>query len=249
MRRALILWNILSPGAFILLWAAGHFWIGLAPLFAGHMAALFATLNPGCSWWGPVRTDFPDIGQPVWLTFDDGPDPDDTPWILEQLRRRDLKAAFFLIGENALRHPDLVRAILADGHLLGNHTQTHPQFSFWRLMPRAVRREIADCSAALAKITGSAPALFRPPAGHKNLFVHPALEKLGLRLMGWTVRGFDGSRSDPQAVLRRLLSGITPGSVVLLHEGRIAADGTRLIQSTLPPVLAAVENLARGNAG
>lgn len=159
----------------------------------------------------------------VWLTFDDGPDPLTTPILLECLARQGLRAGFFLVGEKAQRHPDLVRAIAAAGHLIGNHSQTHPAGRFWGLPPAAMWQEIAGCQQTLTDLLGSPPTLFRPPVGHHNPFVWPPLQALGLRMVLWNCRGYDTVSRDSAAVLRRLAAGLKPGAIVLLHEGRPGA--------------------------
>lgn len=160
----------------------------------------------------------------VWLTFDDGPDPLTTPDLLERLARHGIRAGFFLIGEKAHRHPELVRAIAAAGHLIGNHSQTHPAGRFWSLSPAAMWSEIAECQQTLTEITGTPPRLFRPPVGHHNPFVAVPLQALGLSMVLWNCRGFDAVSRDPIAVRRRLQTGLRPGAIVLLHEGRREAS-------------------------
>ncbi|MFP5247267.1 MAG: polysaccharide deacetylase family protein, partial [Thermoanaerobaculia bacterium] len=95
-----------------------------------------------------------------------------------------------------------------------------PSGSFWCSLPGRVRAEIDDCNRVLASATGAAPRWFRAPVGTKNPAVHPALELRGMRLIGWTARGFDGVASDPAQVLARILPDVAPGAIVLLHQGR-----------------------------
>lgn len=241
MRRLLLTWNLLSPLVFAACWMTGHFWPGFILLFLGHMALLWAVLHPRCQWLVPMRNAA--APETVWLTFDDGPDPEDTPYILDLLKDHGLRAAFFVIGQKAQHHPHLVWRILAEGHVLGNHTQTHPQFSFWRLGPTRLRQEITACSETLERITGQPPKLFRPPVGHKNVFLHPLLIEAGMECIGWRARGRDGVVRDPHQVLRQLLPAIKRGSIVLMHEGRTSMHGGRLIQQTLPAVLKHLSSL------
>lgn len=202
---------------------AGHFWTG-ALLHAAVVApVLWGTLNPNSALFGPLQRTTPN--KKLWLTLDDGPDPVDTPAILALLRKHGVKATFFVIGENAARHPDLVRRIAAEGHQLGNHTQSHPQASFWCLGPLRTQREILRCQKTIENITGEAPGVFRAPVGHHNMFVHPVLRSLGARLIGWSSRGLDGTDEDLGAVVARLKKTMAPGAIVLAHEGTaIAAE-------------------------
>lgn len=167
----------------------------------------------------------------VWLTFDDGPDPLTTPILLDCLACHGVHAGFFLIGEKAHRHPELVRAIAAAGHLIGNHSQTHAAGRFWGLPPAAMWREIAGCQQTLTHLLGSPPTLFRPPVGHHNPFVWPPLQALGLKMVLWNCRGFDAVLRDPVRVHRCLEAGLKPGAIVLLHEGR--ADAGELLRKVL----------------
>jgi peptidoglycan/xylan/chitin deacetylase (PgdA/CDA1 family) len=169
---------------------------------------LYGTLVPNAQLLGPVITCFEPEGQEVWLTIDDGPTAD-TPQILDALD--DAPATFFVKGALAREHPELIRAIAARGHGVANHSGTHPFSAFWRLGPAAIAREIDG---------GVASRWFRAPVGMKNPFVHPALRKRGMRLIGWSARGFDAVRDDIDRVLGRILPRVFPGAIVVLHQGR-----------------------------
>lgn len=244
MRRALIAANLIAPAAALALWGAGHGWWALAPLLAVHSATLWATLWPYSRWWGPQQNDFRPSGPEVWLTLDDGPDPEDTPAVLDALDAHHARATFFLIGEKAAVHPELVREIIRRGHTVGNHTMSHPQFSFWRLGPDSIAREVDAATAVLAPLIGAPPPLFRAPAGLRNLFLHPVLARRGVRLTGWSVRGLDGRDTDRERIVRRVLDGARPGAILLLHEGKRDADGRSLARDCVPAVLSALT--ARG---
>ncbi|MGI8820885.1 MAG: polysaccharide deacetylase family protein [Chthoniobacterales bacterium] len=192
----------------------------LAPIFASHLLWLYATLVPKSQWWGPVVTSFATSEQEVWLTLDDGPSPAHTLQLLDLLERFDARATFFVIGRQAEKHPHLITEILARGHQLANHTSTHPVASFWCAGPRMVAREI-DQGAAPLRATPERPVrYFRAPAGLKSPFLHPALERRGLRLIGWTVRGLDTALSDAVRVAARIEQQARPGAIILLHEAR-----------------------------
>lgn len=207
----------LHLGVALAWWQWGWRW-GLPLLLALHLVFVWGTLRPGSGLFGPVRRDFPAAGREVWLTIDDGPS-DDTAAILDLLDAHGAKATFFLVGERAAARPELVRAIAARGHGIGNHSHGHPQARFWALGPRAMRREILECQRALAAITGTSPRWFRAVVGHANPFVHAPLREAGLARLGWSARGFDAVRSDPGAVTARIARDLAPGAIVLLHEG------------------------------
>jgi peptidoglycan/xylan/chitin deacetylase (PgdA/CDA1 family) len=175
------------------------------------------------------------------LTIDDGPDGEHTRAAMDLLERHDSQATFFFIGDEAAGLAELVKEVAARGHGVGNHTRSHPAYSFWRLGPRRLREEIEGGGADLGEILGASPKLFRAPAGMRNLFVHPILKRLGLTLVAWSVRGFDGTKNDVDAIVARIESGLRPGAIVLLHERRAAPDGGRLLLQVLPRVIEAVE--------
>jgi len=240
MRRLLSALHLAAPVAAVAVWHAGWRWWALLPLLAAHWPTLWATLWPYSRWWGPQQLDFPPDGREIWLTLDDGPDPEDTPAILDALDAHGAKATFFLIGEKAAAFPDLVREMVRRGHEIGNHTQTHPQFAFWRLGPSALAREIDGAAAVLTPLLGHPPRLFRAPAGMRNLFLHPILRRRGLPLVGWTARGLDGRDTDRARIVGRLLAGARPGAILLLHEGKRDAGGRSLARDCVPAVLSAL---------
>jgi peptidoglycan/xylan/chitin deacetylase (PgdA/CDA1 family) len=209
--RKLILGCALLAAIFFLATVWFRPWIALGVLFVSHILILYPTLVANCQWWGPVVTHFETSRPEVWLTIDDGPHPLHTPRLLEILQRFDAKATFFVIGTRARNFPDQIDAIRAAGHEIANHTATHPSATFWCLPPRRIAQEIGGCPGDTR--------YFRAPAGMKNPFVHPALRRRGLQLIGWTVRGLDTLRRDAEAVTARVCKRITPGAIVLLHEG------------------------------
>lgn len=209
MRRA-ILWFAVLSAAFFLAVVWFHPWLALAVLFVSHMLLLFPTLVANCSWWGPIVRQFETQRREVWLTLDDGPNAQ-TAAVLELLDRFEAKATFFVIGNRAQKFPEAIERIRAAGHTIGNHTCSHPSGSFWAFGPARIVAEI-DCFPI-------ASPFFRAPAGLKNWFLHPLIEKRGMRLIGWTVRGLDTVSSDSRAVVARIRRRLRPGAVVLLHEG------------------------------
>lgn len=164
----------------------------------------------------------------VWLTIDDGPDPEDTPRILELLAAHGAHATFFVIGEKAGQHPELIRAIVAAGHEVAHHTHTHPVGTFWCAAPKRVAREL-DAGLAALQAAGVTPTRFRPPVGIKNLWLAPALCARGLTCVGWTARGLELRGGDADAVATRALRGLQPGNILLLHEGARLPAAMRVV--------------------
>ena len=218
--RVLLMVASLVPG--LLLMAAGWFWLGLLIHVLPVALILWGTFRPASQLFGKkiLRSS-----GGVSLTLDDGPDPETTPEILELLEEAGVRATFFLIGEKAARHPELVRAIAARGHLIGNHSFSHPHASFWAVGPRRAEREVTRCQEVLGEILGSQPQLFRPPVGHCNPFIHPVLKRRGLLLVGWSCRGFDGVSRSREQVRESLARSLSADAIVLAHESTpIAAE-------------------------
>jgi peptidoglycan/xylan/chitin deacetylase (PgdA/CDA1 family) len=211
MRNLIVGLAWLAPFAAIVIWphsAAAA--IGIVAL--SHALLLYPTLRSNVQWLGPVITRFDTNAREVWLTIDDGP-TDDTPALLELLKRLDVQATFFLKGK--LTTPEIVRTILDGGHTIGNHSQTHPSATFWCLPAPWIANEIDGCNGVLGKQT-----YFRAPVGMKNPAVHPLLTERGMILVGWTARGFDTVRADPERISTRILSSIEPGAIIVMHQGR-----------------------------
>lgn len=191
------------------------------------------TFLPNSRVFGPVfrRVE----GEGVLLTIDDGPDPVDTPVLLDLLDQHGQKAVFFVIGDKVRRFPDLAREILRRGHQIGNHTMTHPAGTMWCAGSRRTRREIAECSRVIEEVTGVKPRWFRAPAGHRNWFTHPVLREQGLELVGWQRRAFDTVRADVPGVVRQLTREVGDGDIVLVHEA------TPIAQEVVEGVLRALK--------
>jgi peptidoglycan/xylan/chitin deacetylase (PgdA/CDA1 family) len=152
----------------------------------------------------------------VALTFDDGPSVPYTGQILDILRKNHIHATFFICGENAVRYPDLVRRIRAEGHEIGNHTYSHP----WLYMMdrHKIADEIDQTQDVLQRITGRRPRLFRPPYGVRWFSLWPLLRERGLTMVLWSIRGYDG-RLGASAIAEKTLSQLEPGGIILLHDG------------------------------
>lgn len=227
-------------------WAAGG-------VVASHLALTAAGLWPKSALLGPNWTRLPDARGPanahgaperrIALTIDDGPDPDVTPRVLDLLDQYGARATFFCIGDLARRHPQWIEAIVARGHAVENHSQRH-RHTFSLSGPGALRREIEAAQQTLTEISGTRPLFFRAPAGLRNPFLEPVLCRLGLRLASWTRRGFDTRERDARKVTRRLLHGLAPRDILLVHDGHAArgAQGRPVVLDVLPEVLRGAAN-------
>ncbi|NJP65601.1 polysaccharide deacetylase family protein [Streptomyces spiramenti] len=160
----------------------------------------------------------------VALTVDDGPDPRWTPRLLDVLDTHDVRATFFVIGERAARHPELLRRIRAAGHTLGNHSHSHPQ-PFAALPPEAIESELAATQRAVVDATGEPPQLFRAPAGGWSRRVLETARGQGLTPVDWSVDPKDW-RSPPPGRIARVVLGARHGDIVLCHDGGGDRSGT-----------------------
>lgn len=159
----------------------------------------------------------------VALTFDDGPNDAATPFLLEVLARHDVRATFFAMGDFARQRPEIMRAVVAAGHLLGNHTMSHPKLSMESAA--RVRQELADCNAVLEDIAGVAVRYFRPPFGARRPVVLRIARELGLTPVMWNVTGYDWNPIGAEGILNNLQTGVARNqrqgraSNLLLHDG------------------------------
>lgn len=182
---------------------------------AGTLAA--AAFHRNAPLFGPVVGRGPVDDRAVYLTFDDGPNREATPRILDTLAAGDVPAAFFQVGRYAREHPELTRDVASAGHLVGSHTFSHRKLTF--LGPRAVRDEVLGGHAAVADAAGAPPVAFRAPHGHRNPFVDRTVKELGCPLVGWTLGVWDTDLPGAEEIRRRTRSGVRPGTILLLHDG------------------------------
>ena len=212
--------NLLFKLTAILVWHRSPWW-AVAVFTAPDFYLLYGMFVPESTILGPVLVRFvpsyPDA-QEIWLTIDDGPDPVDTPRILEVLDRHEARATFFVIGARARQYPELIQEILHRGHTLGNHSDSHPSATFWMAGAGRTFREVTGAIPPL-RAAGARPWAFRPPVGIRNPFLKTALRRAGLRCVNWSIRSGDCLTSDGQGVVNRVLRQARPGAIVLMHEG------------------------------
>src|SRR5450432_1711973 len=161
-------------------------WLIGVPLAVTGVAALtaYGATHPRSHLFGPTifATDSP---RKLALTFDDGPNPVITPKLLDLLDRHKAKATFFVIGKYVRQSPGLTKEILARGHLLGNHTDSHPNLFFCG--PEETRSELRRCTEAMLHATWESPKLFRPPYGYRSPWLGEIVHHLGMRTVTWTL--------------------------------------------------------------
>jgi peptidoglycan-N-acetylglucosamine deacetylase len=206
-----------------------HPWLIGAPATIAAAAGLtaYGAAYPRAQLFGRTvcRTNSP---RKLAITFDDGPNPSITPKFLDLLDRHEARATFFLIGRYTRECPDLVREIAARGHVVANHTETHP--NLFRLAPDKIRIELRLGGAAIANILGTPPKWFRPPWGLRNPFLAAAARELDMRVVLWTLLPGDWRAPSDQWLIDRMrpiavhadLHAKDPfatGHVLCLHDG------------------------------
>ncbi|HVE88381.1 MAG TPA: polysaccharide deacetylase family protein [Burkholderiaceae bacterium] len=225
-------------------WAVGA-------MCSSHALNVAFGFAPATTALGPVISQLPAVcaerGE-IALTFDDGPDAEVTPRVLDLLEEAGAQATFFCVGARARAHPNVVREIVSRGHAVENHAFGHSRaMGFWGV-GRLVR-DIGDAQKALADITGHAPKFFRAPFGIRTPLTEPALARLGLRCVAWNVRSLDSVDRRAARVAERIVRRLAPGAIVLMHDGaegrrrRIKADATSML-GALPLVLALLRERA-----
>lgn len=153
----------------------------------------------------------------VALTFDDGPDPIQTPKVLQILKEQQATACFFCIGHKVKGNEKLLQQMVVEGHLIGNHSFTHsglfPLYGLSRM-----KKDLQTCQSELERVTSQPVTLFRPPFGVTNPTIAKAVRQLGYTSIGWNIRTLDTQQPSPDKVLDRIRKGIKPGSIILLHD-------------------------------
>lgn len=216
-----------------------------AALAAAGAWGLFA---PRSRFFGPLVWRGSREGPPrVALTFDDGPHPEATPRILDELARQGARAAFFLIGQNAEKWPAIVRRIVEEGHLVGNHSYSHSRSGGWRFTAYW-EDEIRRTSRLIEDAAGVRTAWFRPPFAVKQWHMHRAVRRCGHSMITFTRRGMDGLPTTPGRIVDRLVPRANAGDILTLHDG-VASFKDRPIEPTIQALRPILEGLkARGLA-
>ena len=169
-------------------------------------------------------------GPYIALTFDDGPNEKLTPRLLDLLAQHHMHATFFVIGENAVQHPEILQRAVREGHEIGNHTWSHPNLA--KMSEENVRSQIKRTEETITGAIGSRPTLFRPPYGsltaREKHFIH---DELGYEIILWEVDPLDWKEPGPNIVSSRILKETRPGSIVLSHD--IHAQTIQAMPATL----------------
>jgi len=179
--------------------------------------------------------DLPNTEQKIYLTFDDGPTPEVTEWVLSVLQRYQIKATFFCIGDNIRKHPELFKKIILQGHAIGNHTFNHLQG--WKTPDKTYLENVALCRTEITKTVETVQTnLFRPPYGKIRLSQSAKLRKSGYKIIMWDVLSADfDAKTAPEKCLKNVVNNTTQGSIIVFHD---SIKAFRNLQYSLPKAIA-----------
>jgi len=199
----------------------------LLPVLGARAAAVLAgyhSMAPRSQWFGRAFSGLPPGSKQMALTFDDGPNDPHTLNLLDVLDRHNVVATFFMIGRYVRQRPDIALEVKKRGHVIANHTLTHPFLTFESTS--TVREELEQCRAALADAVGEHSNLFRPPWGARRPAVLRTARQLGLQPIMWSVTGFDWDAPSAEYIEKKVTARVKGGDVILLHDGGHKAFGT-----------------------
>jgi peptidoglycan/xylan/chitin deacetylase (PgdA/CDA1 family) len=210
-----------------------HFLLETVLYGAGTGVTLYLLFYPRSQWLVDNRSQVERDGC-VALTFDDGPDPVDTPRLLDLLREKNVKATFFVVGQRAERHPEIVRRAWDEGHLIANHTWSHRSL-FCFLLPQRLRTEIEGGSRSIERICGIRTRYFRSPVGLRHPLLRFVLQMKGLEYISWRVRSYDTTIRNSGVLSRHVLRKVVSRDIILMHDHR--PKGARVMLEALPAVI------------
>ena len=203
---------------------------------AGAGLAAYGAVSPGSQLFGRTFAAAAAGTRRIALTFDDGPNDPHTLRLLDVLAKHEVKATFFMIGRFVRQRPEIARAVAQARHVVGNHTDTHPNLFF--ASGSQLARELEDCERALTEAVGEHSKLFRPPFGLRRPGTLRAAAGRGLTTVMWSVTGYDWKLTTPEAIEQRVAPQVRGGGVILLHDG-----GHRHMGVDRSPTVAATERL------
>jgi len=209
--------------------------IGLASAAGAAVAAGYQSMAPTGQWYGRTFSKGARGSRQIALTYDDGPNDPHTLRLLEVLAKHEVKATFFMIGRYVRQRPDIAREVAAAGHVVGNHTFTHPLLIF-RSEART-RTELIDCRRALDETIGEHSNLFRPPFGGRRPATLRIARELELETVMWNVTGYDWTAPAASVIEEKVARQVHAegGDVILLHDGghgRMGANRSQTVIAT-----------------
>jgi peptidoglycan/xylan/chitin deacetylase (PgdA/CDA1 family) len=200
---------------------------------AAAVTAGYQSMAPTAQWFGKTFTGLAPSSRQLALTYDDGPNDPHTLRLLEVLAKHNVHATFFLIGSYIQQQPQIARELVQAGHVVGNHTFTHPLLIF--KSESEIRQELTRCRHALQDAIGKPSNLFRPPFGGRRPATLRVARQLGLEPVMWNVTGYDWNAPPAAAIERKVAKQIRGGNVILLHDGghkQMGADRSQTVIAT-----------------
>ncbi|HXZ42990.1 MAG TPA: polysaccharide deacetylase family protein [Terriglobales bacterium] len=194
-------------------------------------AAGYQTMSPTGQWYGRTFVGLPAGSKKLALTYDDGPNDPHTRKLLEVLARHNVRATFFLVGRYVRKRPDIARELVKAGHVIGNHTFSHPNLIF--ASARQTRIELEQCQQALNDAVGEPSRLFRPPFGGRRPETLRIARRLGFEPIMWRVSGHDWKGKPAEYIEQKVRARVRGGDVILLHDGGHAAFGADRSQTVI----------------
>ena len=177
--------------------------------------------------------DIPTKSKDIYLTFDDGPTPEITNWVLKTLKQFNAKATFFCIGKNIEQHPDIFQGISNDGHAIGNHTFNH--IKGWKTKTKSYHDEVVLCEETFKTQNVKSEKLFRPPYGQITPKQIKNLKELGYKIVMWNVLSVDWDNSiTKETCLKNVINHTTSGSIIVLHD---SVKASKNMTYALPRIL------------
>ena len=204
---------------------------GAGVVAAAAVAVGYQSKSPTGQWYGRTFTGLKPGSKQLALTYDDGPNDPHTLRLLEILAKHNVRATFFLIGRFAKQRPDIARELTRGGHVIGNHTFSHPNLIFASALQ--TKMQLQDCTLALTDAVGEHSRLFRPPFGGRRPDTLRIARALGLEPVMWNVAGRDWKGRPAEYIDRRVRRGVRGGDVILLHDGGHAAFGADRSQTVI----------------
>jgi peptidoglycan/xylan/chitin deacetylase (PgdA/CDA1 family) len=211
--------------------------IGLTAAAAASVAG-YQSKASTAQWYGRTFAAGVPGSKQIALTYDDGPNDPHTLKLLDVLAKHSVRATFFMIGRYVQQRPDIARAVAQAGHVIGNHTFTHPRLIF--TSAARTHTQLRDCHQALTDAVGEHSNLFRPPFGGRRPATLRVARELGLQTVMWNVAGRDWNAASAAVIEKKIARQIRGGDVILLHDGGHRAMGADRAQTVI-----ATENLIR----
>jgi peptidoglycan/xylan/chitin deacetylase (PgdA/CDA1 family) len=210
----------------------------LGPVIAGAgvvvaVSAGYQSMSPTGQWYGRTFTGIRAGSKQLALTYDDGPNDPHTLRLLEVLAKHEVRATFFMMGRYVRQRPDIAREVSRAGHVIGNHTFSHPLLALKSI--GGIKKELTDCEQALSDTIGDHTNLFRPPFGGRRPAVLRVANKLGLKTVMWNVTGYDWDAKSANDIERKIARRVRGGNVILLHDGghkEFGADRSRTVEAS-----------------